>query len=465
MEKKKLTQNAGFQSFVASLVCILGGLLVGAIVLVLLAAFNNDIPISEAFRGIGIVLAGPFSSGSASDILFNFGDMLLEATPILMTGLAVAIAFKTGLFNIGAPGQFLMGATGALLTALSIPTTEGTKIFVWLLALLVGMLCGALWGAIPGIFKAVFKVNEVIVCIMCNWIAANVVSWIFYSTGDKYINIAETKVKFIRPTLSNNVATPRMGLDKVFPGSNIDIGIFIAIILAILIYILLNKTKLGFELKAGGFNTNAAKYSGMNGTRNIILSMVIAGALAGGGAALWYLNGKNDFLWNTYSSLPNEGFNGIPVALLASNNPIGVIFTSIFLRYIGKGGFNLAGYTMFNEYVSNLIIAVIIYFAGASKFIRDWMFNRKKKGVVRKADNVVLVDDLAGTVDKANAAAGDISPGDSGDPPDDVEGIAEAADDVKEAAEEVIETAEEAAEAAADAADAGETGTEEGGGA
>ena len=419
MEKKKLTKNAGFQSFVASLVCILGGLLVGALVLVLLAAFNNDIPISEAFRGIGIVLGGPFSSGSGSDILFNFGDMLLEATPILMTGLAVAIAFKTGLFNIGAPGQFLMGATGALLTALSIPTTESTKFLVWLLALLVGMLCGAIWGAIPGIFKAVFKVNEVIVCIMCNWIAANVVSWIFYSTGDKFINIAETKVKFIRPTISNNVATPKLGLDKLFPGSNIDIGIFIAIILAILIYILLNKTKLGFELKAGGFNTNAAKYAGMNGTRNIILSMVIAGALAGGGAALWYLNGKNDFLWNTYSSLPNEGFNGIPVALLASNNPIGVVFSSIFLRYIGKGGFNLAGYTMFNEYVSNLIIAVIIYFAGFSKFIRDWMFNRKKKrGVVKEAENAKPVDDLGGIVEKANAAAADTGPGDTEAPPD-----------------------------------------------
>ena len=234
-----------------------------------------------------------------------------------------------------------------------------------------------LWGAIPGLFKALFNVNEVIVCIMTNWIAANVVSWVFSASGDKYINFAETKVNFIRPTYTNGVTTPKLGLDKLFPGSNIDISIFIVIIIAIGMYILINKTTFGYELKACGFNKNAAKYAGMNEKRNIILSMAIAGGLAAGGAALWYLNGKNDFLWNTYSMLPSEGFNGIPTALLASNNPIGVIFSSIFLRYIDKGGFNLAGYTAFNEYVSDLIIAMIIYFAGFSKLIRD-LLSRKK---------------------------------------------------------------------------------------
>ena len=105
---------------------------------------------------------------------------------------------------------------------------------------------------------------------------------------------------------------------------------------------------------------------------------MIAGALAAAGAAFWYLNGKNDFRWDTYQSLPDNGFNGIPVALLASNNPIGVIFSAILLRYIGKGGFNLAGFTSFNEYVSNLIIAMIIYFSCFSKFIRDLMDKRRK---------------------------------------------------------------------------------------
>jgi len=214
---------------------------------------------------------------------------------------------------------------------------------------------------------------------MSNWIAANIVSWVFSVTGEQFINIAETKTRFIRPTSSNGVMTPRLGLDKLFPGSNIDISIFIAIAIAIGVYILMSKTTLGYELKACGYNKNAAKYAGMNEKRNIMLSMMIAGGLAGAGAALWYLNGKNDFMWNTYGALPNDGFNGIPVALLASNNPIGVIFSSIFLRYIGKGGFNLAGYTAFNEYVSSLIIALLIYFAGFAKFFRDLLVSAKKK--------------------------------------------------------------------------------------
>ena len=296
------------------------------------------------------------------------------------------IAFKTGLFNIGAPGQYLMGAMSSLLVALSIPTNEHNAFFVWLLALIAGVLSGMLWGAIPGFFKAVFNVNEVIVCIMTNWIAANTVSWIFSITGERYVNIAETKTKFIRTTASNGVSTAKLGLDKLFPGSNIDISIFIVILVAVVMYIMINKTTFGYELKACGYNKNAARYAGMNEKRNVILSMAIAGGLAAGGAALWYLNGRNDFLWNTYSSLPSEGFNGIPAALLASNNPIGVIFSSLFLRYVDKGGFNLAGYTAFNEYVSDLIIAVIVYFAGFSKLFRDMLVMKKKK----KKDSAVL---------------------------------------------------------------------------
>lgn len=392
--KSSFLQNEGVKSVIASLLCILGGLLIGAIVLILLAAFSEDIPLRDAFRGIRIVLGGPFSSGNLSSTLFNLGDMFLESVPLMMTGLSVAIAFRTGLFNIGAPGQYLMGAMTSLLVALSVPKPENQVLAfgVWLLAFIAGVLAGMLWGAIPGFFKAVFNVNEVIVCIMTNWIAANAVSWIFSVTGDRYINIAETKVKFIRTTASNNIMTPRLGLDKLFPGSNIDIGIFIVILIAILMYVILNKTTFGYEIKACGFNKNAAKYAGMNEKRNIVMSMAIAGGLAAGGAALWYLNGKNDFLWNTYSMLPADGFNGIPTALLASNNPLGVIFTSIFLRYLNKGGFNLAGYTAFNEYVSDLIIAVIIYFAGFSKLIKELISRRNKQQRIKAGEDSPLRD-------------------------------------------------------------------------
>ena len=377
-----LLHTESAKSIIASLICILGGVLVGFVVLFLIALFTPNIPFSDAFRGLFIILGGPFASGSGN-VMMILGDMILEAVPLIMTGLSVAIAFKTGLFNIGAPGQYLMGAMTSLVIALSIDTTSFPAFFVWILAFLGGAVAGALWGAIPGLFKAFLNVNEVIVCIMTNWIAANIVSWVFRE-NQQFVNVAETKMNFVKPTSKNGVMTWRMGLDKIFEGSNIDCSIFLVILIAIGIYILINKTTLGYELKACGYNKHAAKYAGMNEKRNIVLSMMIAGALAAAGAALWYLNGKNDFHWDTYQSLPDNGFNGIPVALLASNNPIGVIFSALLLRYIGKGGFNLAGFTSFNEYVSNLIIAMIIYFSCFSKFIRDLM-DKKRKDRLEKA--------------------------------------------------------------------------------
>ena len=374
---KAFFAKSGTKSVLSSLICIAAGIFVGWLVLLILALVSDKIPVSHAFKGLAIILAGPFASGGGKNIAFVLGDMLFEAAPLMLTGLSVAIAFKTGLFNIGAPGQYLMGAMTSVIVALSIPTTPGTAVLVWLLALLAGMVAGMVWGMIPGFFKAVLGVNEVIVCIMTNWIAANVVSWVFFNQK-RFINTAGGKTAYTLPTTANGVATPKLGLDKIFPGSNIDIGIFIAIAVAIVLFVLLNKTTFGYELKACGHNKNAAKYAGMSEKRNIVLSMAIAGGLAALGASLYYLNGGAELAWNTYSKLPDTGFNGIPVALLASNNPLGVMFSSVFLRFIDKGGYNLAGFTAYNEYVSDLIIAVIIYFAGFAKLIGELLSRRKK---------------------------------------------------------------------------------------
>ena len=374
---KAFFAKSGTKSVLSSLICIAAGIFVGWLVLLILALVSDKIPVSHAFKGLAIILAGPFASGGGKNIAFVLGDMLFEAAPLMLTGLSVAIAFKTGLFNIGAPGQYLMGAMTSVIVALSIPTTPGTAVLVWLLALLAGIVAGMVWGMIPGFFKAVLGVNEVIVCIMTNWIAANVVSWVFFNQK-QFINTAGGKTAYTLPTTANGVATPKLGLDKVFPGSNIDIGIFIAIAVAIVLFVLLNKTTFGYELKACGHNKNAAKYAGMSEKRNIVLSMAIAGGLAALGASLYYLNGGAELAWNTYSKLPDTGFNGIPVALLASNNPLGVVFSSVFLRFIDKGGYNLAGFTAYNEYVSDLIIAVIIYFAGFAKLIGELLSRRKK---------------------------------------------------------------------------------------
>jgi len=378
MKNKNKKSSEGLKSLSASLLCIFGGIFVGFVVLVLLSVFNPRIGFAEAVRGILIVLGGPFSGGGNS--LFQFGNMLFNATPLILTGLSACIAFKTGLFNIGAPGQYLMGAMVTLIVSLSIPSATVPAPVIWLLALICGTLAGALWGAIPGFFKAYLNVNEVIVCIMTNWIAANVVSWVF--NGSKFINVAESKVNFIMKTEVNNIATATFGLDKIFSGGSVvsyaDASIFLAICVAIALYVVMNKTTFGYELKACGYNRDGAKYAGMNEKRNLLLAMAIAGGLAAMGASIWCLNGHQDFKWETYQTLPADGFNGIPAALLAGNNPIGIIFTAIFLKYINVGGSNLAANTAFNEYVSQLMVAMIVYFSGFARYISMLLSTKKK---------------------------------------------------------------------------------------
>ena len=378
MKNKNKKSSEGLKSLSASLLCIFGGIFVGFVVLVLLSVFNPRIGFAEAVRGILIILGGPFSGGGNS--LFQLGNMLFNATPLILTGLSACIAFKTGLFNIGAPGQYLMGAMVTLIVSLSIPSATVPSPVIWLLALVCGTLAGALWGAIPGFFKAYLNVNEVIVCIMTNWIAANVVSWVF--NGSKFINVAESKVNFIMKTEVNNIATATFGLDKIFSGGSVvsyaDASIFLAICVAIALYVVMNKTTFGYELKACGYNRDGAKYAGMNEKRNLLLSMAIAGGLAALGASIWCLNGHQDFKWETYQTLPADGFNGIPAALLAGNNPIGIIFTAIFLKYINVGGSNLAANTAFNEYVSQLMVAMIVYFSGFARYISMLLSTKKK---------------------------------------------------------------------------------------
>ena len=378
MKNKNKKSSAGLKSLSASLLCIFGGIFVGFVVLVLLSIFNPRIGFAEAVRGILIVLGGPVSGGGNS--LFQLGNMLFNATPLILTGLSACIAFKTGLFNIGAPGQYLMGAMVTLIVSLSIPSATVPSPVIWILALICGTLAGALWGAIPGFFKAYLNVNEVIVCIMTNWIAANVVSWVF--NGSKFINVAESKVNFIMKTEVNNITTATFGLDKIFSGGSVvsyaDASIFLAICVAIALYIVMNKTTFGYELKACGYNRDGAKYAGMNEKRNLLLAMAIAGGLAAMGASIWCLNGHQDFKWETYQTLPVDGFNGIPAALLAGNNPIGIIFTAIFLKYINVGGSNLAANTAFNEYVSQLMVAMIVYFSGFARYISMLLSTKKK---------------------------------------------------------------------------------------
>lgn len=385
MKKEGLMKKEKSYTLASSLISILIGLVFGAIVVLVVGLLTPTITTSESIDGMKLVLFGLFCTGrdAAGAISFGFngvniGNMLFRAMPLIMTGLSVAIANQTGLFNIGAPGQYLAGTCASLYVALSVPSENLSPVVVWILAFVAAMMAGAIWGAIPGLLKAYLNMNEVIACIMCNWIAANLVTWIFDASNLK--NIEEgTKSAYIYKTTRNGVATAKMGLDKLFAGSQVNGGIVIAILFCIALWVVMSKTTFGYQLKACGANKHAAKYAGIKGKRNVVISMAIAGAISAAGGALYYLSGNTEFFWSTYQSLPGEGFTGIAVALLAVNNPIGVIFAGSFMSMLTICGTQLTYFTPFNEYITDVIIAIIVYLAAFSLVIKLWLAKRNAK--------------------------------------------------------------------------------------
>ena len=345
----------------ASLVCIVIGLLVG---LIILFCINSE----NALDGFVRIVKGGFYLAPK-----GVGSEITQAAPLIMTGLSVAFAFKTGLFNIGAAGQYTVGVFGALYFAIILHMP-------WYVCILAAMVCGAIWGAVPGFFKAYFNVNEVITSIMFNWIGLYLVNELMYSTIKGMYDQKTTRT-YKLSSVSPESLIPNMGLNTIFKTNSTTIAIFIAIIIAIIMYIVLSKTTFGYELKACGFNKDAAKYAGINEKRNIVLSMTISGALAGIGAGLYYLSGGSEWNPQVATALPAIGFNGIPVALLALSNPIGVVFAAIFVAHISVGGAYLPT-KYFQPEIADFIVAVIIYlcaFVMLFKGIVTNMIQKKKQ--------------------------------------------------------------------------------------
>ena len=390
MNKKSFTspllKNDGWKQALPAVISIGIGLLTGCVIILAVAAADPEISLQSGLEAVKIILFGTFTKGrdAAGDLVFslsesNAGDLLFRSMPVIMTGLSVAFAFKSGLFNIGAAGQYLMGTAATLITALSLPQSL-PRWLVWLIAFLCGMAAGALWGVIPGVLKAYLNINEVLSCIMTNWIAANTVTWIFEKSPLR--NAAQSgKIGYIMPTSMAGVSTAKLGLDRLFPNSQVNGGIVVAIIFALGVYILLSKTVPGFENRICGSNREAARYAGINEKRLTVFSMAFAGALAAGGAALYYLSGGTEFYWSTYQSLPKEGFNGIPVALLASNNPLAVIFTGCFMSSLSVAGQQIKNLTSYNEFITDIVIAVIVYLSAFSFFISRMIASKKRKEV------------------------------------------------------------------------------------
>ena len=301
---------------------------------------------------------------------------IADAAPLIMTGLSVAFAFKTGLFNIGAAGQYTLGAFGALVSALLLKLP-------WYLCLLFAVVFGAVWGAIPGIFKAYLNVNEVITSIMFNWIGLYGVNTILYGGGSSPM-YSPTDSKTWRLA----VQSPQSHIPDLSDlGSNYfvqpaTIAIFIAIAVAIVMWVILNKTVFGYELKACGYSKTAARYAGINEKKNIILSMAIAGALAGIGAGLYYLSDAAQWEPMVSTALPAFGFDGISVALLASSNPIGAIFSALFISHITTGG-GFMDAMIFPPEIADVISGVIIYLCAFMMLFKKRLvrlFTRKNEG-------------------------------------------------------------------------------------
>lgn len=379
-----LLKNDGWKAALPSLISIAVGLITGCVIILAVSLFDSEISLKSGFEAVKLILFGTFIKGrdAAGSLVFsltgsNAGDLLFRAMPVIMTGLSVAFAFKSGLFNIGASGQYLMGTAATLITALSLPETL-PRALVWLCAFLAGMAAGALWGVIPGALKAYLNINEVLSCIMTNWIAANLVTWIFEQSPLRN-TVQSGKIGYIMPTSMVGVATAKLGLDRIFPSSQVNGGIIIAIIFAVGVYILLSKTTLGFESRVCGSNRNAARYAGINEKALTVFAMAFSGALAAGGAALYYLSGGTEFFHATYQSLPKEGFNGIPVALLASNNPLAVIFTGLFMSSLSVAGQQIKNLTSYNEFITDIVIAVIVYLSAFSFFISRMLASKKRK--------------------------------------------------------------------------------------
>lgn len=358
-----LLQRKGVQSLVASLLCIVIGLLIGFVVLLVINP-------TGAWEGIKTIVENFLYYPSGAARMKYLGSTLVKTAPLLMCSLSILFAYKVGLFNIGAAGQYVIGAGASLYFALGLGMP-------WYVCLLAAMAAGALLGGISGALKAYCNVNEVISCIMLNWIS-------LYAVNMVLSTVKEVASPYTLTLSSTNPGAilPSLGLGKLFSNNQyVTIAIPIAIVCAIVIWVVLSKTLFGYELKATGNNPNAAKYCGMAEKRNIILTLAIGGALAGLGASLLYQTGYEQ--WQcTYSSVPSMGFNGIAAAFLGGLSPIGSIFASFFIQHITAGG-AYVDKSLYCSQISDLISAIIIYLCSFVLFFKtvlnSWIARHEEK--------------------------------------------------------------------------------------
>lgn len=351
---------------IAPFIAVLFGLIVGT----LLVLFTKNSPI-DAFEhllrgGIGL-------KDGKIDNLQKIGNLILMATPLMLTGLAVAFSFRTGIFNIGVSGQMYIGGLAAIYVGTQFDLPRLIHVPAVIIAAAVA---GALWAFVPALLKAKYKVNEVVTTIMMNYIALEVVSYVVRNviTHEDY---ATESVRVV-PSATLRV----QAMFDFFSRSNINIGIFLALFVAAVYYFVLNKTTFGYELKAVGHNKDASEYAGIKVNTRILQALMISGGIAGLAGVTFYL-GNTDHI--AIGKLPTMGFDGIVIALLGLNSAIGVVLASLLLAFF-KVGAGAVKASLDNNVPNQLVptmIAVIIYFSATSllfKNIIKKLLAKKKNG-------------------------------------------------------------------------------------
>lgn len=361
LKKKRRLGSSALASLSASALAAIVGLLL-ALIILLVCDTKNAMP------GFMTLVTGGIREGGLKAI----GDILYQAAPIMMCGAGIAIAFKANVFNIGGGGQFLLGSYIGIYCAIQWDFLPGP--LRWIVPLIVAALSGALWALLPGILKAYRNVNIIISTIMMNYLARYMVNSLIKAT---VFNVAKNETQ----PIPAEACLPRLGLDKIFEGSSANIGIFISIAICILIWVIVNKTTFGYELRACGLNDHACKYAGIKEKRTIVVSIMISGALIALGGALMYLAGTGKGI-KVYDTQPAEGFTGISIAILASNSPLGVILSALFISFLTIGGQYIQSYGFVKEIV-NIVTSAVIYLSAFTLLLRTFFDTAARKRQAR----------------------------------------------------------------------------------
>ena len=362
-KKEKKRDFSKYTGVLSSLIAIVSGIIIALIVLM---TTHPD----KGFAAFMTLITGGFGMGGIK----NLGSLFYFATPILCTGVAMCLAFQAGIFNIGGPGQYSVGALAAILTSLYLSKDLPAPL-TWIVPLIVATLAGALWALIPGILKAYFNVNVVIGTIMFNYIE---MYYMMHWINDYCYDAMKGQTRAIPAQCK----LPQWFMPALTQNKTSDIGILIAIVVAILIWVILEKTQMGYELKACGKNAEASRYAGIKSKRNIMISILLSGALCGLGGGLTHLSVSGTYI-TMKEALAAEGFNGIAVCCLANNSPLGAIFGALFMAFLTVGG-NYMQIFGFQREIVSVITSVIIYFAAFSLFLKQMLeraANKNKKEV------------------------------------------------------------------------------------